>query len=272
MSAFIKIIRAAAALAVVIYLACLTGLYVDQRHLIFHPYPSYAAPTAQNAGAGMREFPVATDDGLALKGWYHPAAPGRLTIVFFHGNADGLQSIAFVALPYVAQGYGFLIPEYRGYSTMPGIPNEDGFYRDGRAYLRALQAQGIAAGRIVVFGHSLGSGVATQMATEFSLRGLALIAPFLSVGSVAQLRYPMFPADLLTTERFDNFRKIGLVHCPILIGHGLKDTVVPEPQGQALFDLALAPKTLRLFPDDGHSNAFADFASVALPWLTRLDK
>ena len=265
-----RIARRLALLAIAVYLACLTGLYLDQRHLIFHPDPDYAAPSDSNVGRGYVEFPVTTDDGLALKGWYHAAAPGHRTIVFFHGNADGLLKSAPHGAPYIAVGYGFLIVEYRGFSGMPGAPSEDGFYRDARAYLRALAAQGIAGDRVILFGHSLGTGVATRMASEFHVAGLALLAPFMSVAEMAQLRYPIFPAALLTTERFESFRSIANIHCPLLIGHGLADHVIPDSQGRALFALAVPPKTLQLFPGLDHNDAWDAFAAVLLPWAATL--
>lgn len=262
----IRLARRLAALALVLYLACLAGLYLDQRHLIFHPGGDYVAPAADNAGSGYVEFPVTTEDGLALKGWYHAAAPGHRTIVFFHGNTDGLLKSAPHSAPYIAAGYGFLIVEYRGFSGMPGAPSEQGLYRDARAFLRALAARGVAGDDTILFGHSLGTGVATKMAAEFHVAGLALLAPFMSVAEMAQLRYPIFPAALLTTERFESFRRIADIHCPLLIGHGLADHVIPDRQGRALFALAAPPKTLKLFPGLDHDNAWDAFAAVLLPW------
>ena len=272
MTRLIRIIGRIAILAIALYVVCLAGLYLGQRHLIFHPDPDYAAPSADNAGRGYVEFPVVTDDGLALKGWYHAAAPGHRTIVFFHGNADGLLKSAPHGAPYVAAGYGFLVVEYRGFSRMPGTPSEDGFYRDARAYLRALAAQGIAGDRVILFGHSLGTGVATRMASETPVAGVALLAPFMSVAEMAQLRYPMFPAALLTTERFESFRVIAAIHCPLLIGHGLQDHVIPDSQGRALFARAAAPKTLQLFPGLDHNDAWDAFSAVLLPWAAGLGR
>ncbi len=256
--------------AIAVYVLCLAGLYVDQRHLIFHPEPDYTAPGSSNSGRAYVEFPVVTDDGFPLKGWYHAAAPGHPTIVFFHGNADGLLKSAPHGDSYIAAGYGFLIVEYRGFSGMPGSPSEEGVYRDARAYLRALAAQGISGNQIILFGHSLGTGVATRMASEFPVGGLALLAPFMSVAQMAQLRYPVFPAALFTTERFESFRKIALIHCPLLIGHGLSDHVIPDSQGRALFALAVPPKALHLFPGLDHNNAWDAFAGVFIPWAAAL--
>ena len=270
MTRLTRIFARIAVAAIAVYGLCLAGLYVDQRHLIFHPEHDYTAPGPGNAGHAYVEFPVVTDDGLALKGWYHAAAPGHPTIVFFHGNADGLLKSAPHGDSYIAAGYGFLIVEYRGFSGMPGAPSEDGLYRDARAYLLALAARGISGTRLILFGHSLGTGVATRMASEFPVGGLALLAPFMSVAEMAQLRYPMFPAALFTTERFESFRKIALIHCPLLIGHGLADHVIPDSQGRALFALAVPPKTLHLFPGLDHNNAWDAFATVFLPWAAAL--
>jgi pimeloyl-ACP methyl ester carboxylesterase len=129
--------------------------------------------------------------------------------VFFHGNGDRLASVAGNSAPYIGAGYGFLLVEYRGYSGMPGSPTEQGLYADARANIRKLMEAGVNEDDIILFGHSLGTGVATQMATEFHVRGLILLAPYLSIPNMAQIRFPLFPAEYITKDRFENFKKIS---------------------------------------------------------------
>jgi fermentation-respiration switch protein FrsA (DUF1100 family) len=95
------------------------------------------------------------------------------------------------------------------------------------------------------------------MATEFNPAGLILMSPHLSIGKVAQVQYPMFPAELLTTDRFENFKKISRVTCPLLIGHGERDVVIPFAQGNALFELANQPKAFHAYPEAGHNEVLA---------------
>jgi uncharacterized protein len=161
--------------------------------------------------------------------------------------------------------------EYRGYSGLPGKPTETGLYADARAFLKALIASGVDEKEMILFAHSLGTGVATQMATEFHVAGLILLAPFLSVAKIAQARFPIFPAEFLTVDRFENFRKIPTVKVPLLIGHGGKDMAVPLSHGQRLYRLANEPKEIHVFPEGQHGDLMRlGFEGISLSWLERL--
>ncbi|MGE0109091.1 MAG: alpha/beta hydrolase [Bdellovibrionales bacterium] len=218
----------------------------------------------------FQEIGVTTEDVFSLKGWYAPAKDKKTTIVFFHGNKDSLITAHTVAKPYIAAEYGFLLVEYRGYSGLPGEPSEEGLYADARAYMNKLIASGVAAKDIILFGHSLGSGVATQMAMEYEVAGLMLLAPFSSLEEMAQLRFPFVPAHYLLLDRFDNDKKIPALHMPLLVANGTKDTVVPPSQGKKLFALANEPKRFKSFPGFGHSDLFNDFAVVGLDWIQQI--
>ncbi|MGB9152643.1 MAG: alpha/beta hydrolase [Alphaproteobacteria bacterium] len=256
---------------IAIYFVALLGIYIFQRNILYVPSPTYTPPQAANAPKEIRELAVKTDDGIDLKGWYAPATGNHLTVVFFHGNADSLRTAAFISAPYIAAGYGFLLAEYRGYSGMPGSPTEEGLYADARAYIRSLIASGVKAEDIVLFGHSLGTGVAVQMASEFHVRGLILLAPYLSIPKMAQLRFPIFPAEYLAKDRYENFKKIPTLHMPVLIANGGKDGVIPPSQGKQLFALANEPKQFLFIPDKGHNDMFdGDFTDESLKWLRTL--
>lgn len=255
---------------IIIYLIACALLYVFQRNLIY--FPSTQAVPLDHALAHERfqEITATTADGLTLKGWYAPAGAKKYTLVFFHGNADSLRSASMIASVYINAGYGFLVTEYRGYSGLPGNPTEDGLYHDGRAFMQALKDAGVDESTVVLFGHSLGSGVAVQLATEFKVAGLILLAPLLSVVDVAQKRFFIFPVSLMVKDRFANSEKIANVSAPILIAHGGRDNIVPPEQGQGLFQLARQPKEFKLFLDDGHNDIFDNFITVSLPWLDQL--
>ena len=171
-----RILRVLLSLAVVLYLIALVAVFILQRKFLYFPNHVYVPLSEAAVNPAFRELPVRTEDGLDLKGWYAPATTKPFTIVFFHGNGDNLYRAAHIADPYITAGYGFLVSEYRGYSGLPGKPTEQGLYADGRAYLRALEAQGVKPENIILFGHSLGTGVATQLATESRVGGLMLLA------------------------------------------------------------------------------------------------
>lgn len=256
-------------MAVALYVVLLAVFYSTQRKLLYYPARTYVPLREARANPAFREISVRTADGIDLKSWYAPATSNPITIVFFHGNADSLYGASPVADPYIAAGYGFLLTEYRGYSGLPGSPTEAGLYDDARANLNWLLAQGVESRHIVLFGHSLGTGVAAQMAEEFHAGGLMLLAPCLSIPKLARVHFPFFPAQWLALDRFDNEKKIGDIHVPVLIVNGAKDEIVPPSQGRKLFALANQPKEFHSLADRGHNDAFDQFAPLSVNWLGR---
>lgn len=252
------------------YMALLGIFYSKQRQLLYLPTHTYVPLEVAHANAALHEFAVQTQDGMKLKGWYAEANGKPFTIVFFHGNADSLATAAPIADPYIAAGYGFLLAEYRGYSGLPGSPTETGLYNDARAYLNELNARGVPSARIVLFGHSLGTGVAVQMATEQPVAGVMLLAPCLSIPKVAQVHFPFLPAALLARDRFASEKKIGAVRVPLLVVNGTLDEVIPPSQGVKLFELANQPKEFHSLEGLGHNDAFDAFVPLSLSWLQRI--
>jgi uncharacterized protein len=247
--------------------------YIDsiQRQLLYFPSRIYVTPREAMANPALNEFPVRTADGIALKGWYAPATTKPLTLVYFHGNGDDLESAAPVAAIYVQAGYGVLIAEYRGYSGLPGSPTETGLYADARAYLTNLIASGVNPRDIVLFGRSLGTGVAAQMATEFPAGGLILLSPYRSIPEVAKSHFWFLPVDLLMKDRFDTAAKIKSVSVPLLIANGGQDQVIPPSQGRDLFAMANKPKQFYFSAPAGHNDMFDyGFGAASLEWLGRL--
>jgi fermentation-respiration switch protein FrsA (DUF1100 family) len=253
-----------------LYLLLLIGLFFSQRSLLYFPSHHYVSLGEANANESFKELPVRTADGLDLKAWYAPATSKPFTFVFFHGNGDCLASASGTADLYIAAGYGFLVAEYRGYSGLPGKPTEAGLYADGRATIDALVASGVKSENIILFGHSLGTGVAVQMAEEFHIGGVVLLAPYTSIAEMAQVEYPYLPAKLLARDRFENEKKIRNIHVPLLVVNGTEDQLIPPSQGRLLYDLANEPKEFHSIPGRGHNDAFSDLAPIALGWADRL--
>lgn len=264
-----KVLKVVARAATVIYLALALVFFLAQRRLLYYPAAVYTSLAEAHANDAFKEISVRPVDGLDLKAWYAPATTQPFTIVFFHGNADCLSTAVEIADPYIHAGFGFLLAEYRGYSGLPGSPTEAGLYNDARALLRDLMERGVEARHIILSGHSLGSGVAVQMATEYRVGGLMLLAPYLSVPSVAEVDFPFLPASLLALDRFNNEKKIRSVHAPLLIVNGSVDRVIPPAQGLKLFSLANEPKEFHSLVSRGHNDAFDDFTPVSLNWIQR---
>jgi pimeloyl-ACP methyl ester carboxylesterase len=240
--------------AALIYIAIVGLLYTFQRRLI---YPGWYFGTAavDPDRSGYRTVEVTTSDGLRGRLLYHPPQPGKPVILFFHGNGDSVLGSLVAMRQLVAAGYGAVLPEFRGFDGAPGIPDEQGLYRDARAARAWMAASGIGADRTVIIGYSLGTGVAAQMALEHAPRALVLVAPYASVAHVAAARFSWLPADLLVSERFDTAAKIGRIACSILLIHGATDTTIPPENSASL-------KTLRpdadrtVFPGAGHEVVF----------------
>lgn len=248
------------------------AVYIFQRNFLYFPTHQYVSPEESHAHKSVREYSFKTEDGIELKAWYAPATSKQLSLIYFHGNADSLSGAAFIATPYIDAGYGFLICEYRGYSGFAGEPSEKGLYKDARACIKTFFSEGANNTKFVLFGHSLGTGVATEMAMEYDLQGLILLAPYLSIAKMAQLQFPIFPAELLTKDRFENYKKIPLLRMPLLIVNGGQDKVIPHSQGDELFRIANEPKQHLFMPSQGHNDLFnPEFIGASLDWLGKID-
>ena len=244
------------------------GMYGFQRR--FQYFPSHFAQDAETVTGGlMRTARYRTSDSLDLTGWYFPPAPGRPTLVWFHGNGGQHGDRAPLTTAYMNEGYGVLIAGYRGYGTHPGSPSEQGLYADARAALEWLSAQGTTTDSIVIYGESLGTGVAVQMATEFPPRGLVLQAPFTSAVDVARAAYPWLPVGRLMHDRFDSLSKITRVRTPLLLIHGEQDAVIDVKLARRLFAAANEPKTAHFVPQATHNDL--DAYGISEPVLAFLD-
>lgn len=246
------------ALKLVLIVALAYGLlllvgYFVQRKLMYFPLPERVAP-AEAGLANVAERIIETPDGERVISWYGTAAPGQPTILYFHGNGGNLALRSDRIRRYLERGRGMLMMSYRGYSGSTGEPTEAANLGDARLAYEMLLAEGIAPSDIIVYGESLGSGVATRIATEKPVAGLILDSPFTSAVDVGARHYPFLPVRLLMRDRYEVRRIIKDVRAPILIVHGERDRIVPYEMGQAVFEAAAEPKKLVSFPLAGHND------------------
>lgn len=244
-----------------VYLLILAYLWISQRSIVFHPGSEPPALAGSAVETLMQDVSVQSGDGLALHGWYAPARAGMPTILYFHGNAGTLAGRAERVLPYLQRGYGVLLAGYRGYGGNPGAPTELGLYDDGRAHFDWLAAQGVPGDRVVLYGESLGAGVAVQLATERRVKALVLEAPFASIALSAKQRFPLFAFEWLIRDKFANLDKIDKVQAPLFIVHGGADRVTPIAFGRMLFDRAREPKAA-LWPEDAGHNDLIQYGMI----------
>jgi fermentation-respiration switch protein FrsA (DUF1100 family) len=223
------------------YLLVVGALYLAQRSLLYHP--SAQRPSLGGlALLGAYEAALRTEDGLLLFSWYLPPPVGAPVIVYFHGNGGNIGQRGDRMRRFAAVGFGALLVEYRGYAGNPGAPTEAGLLTDARAALTFLDAQRIAPDRRVLYGESLGSGIAVQIAADRQVAALILESPYTSVADVAQYHYPWVPVRWLLHDKFDALTVIGRVTAPSLFLHAESDHVIPVRFGRALYAAAPGPK------------------------------
>jgi fermentation-respiration switch protein FrsA (DUF1100 family) len=193
----------------------------------------------------------AAADGTRLHGWYLPQQSPRAVVLYCHGNAGNLSDWAdVVRILHDRVGLALLIFDYRGYGRSEGAPSEAGVVADARAARGWLsQRTGVAEGRIVLMGRSLGGGVAVHLAANDGARALVLESTFTSLPDVGKAHYPLLPVRVLMQTRLDSLSKIGRYHGPLLQSHGTADRLIPYANGRRLYDAANAPK--RFFPIAG---------------------
>jgi fermentation-respiration switch protein FrsA (DUF1100 family) len=256
----------AVAACVTLYAAVLVGLFIGQRKILFRSDAADVCPATLGLKAEMLR--LKTEDGESLVAWSIPPAPGRPLILYFRGNAGGLDLRVERFRAITKAGMGLLGIEYRGYASSTGSPSERGLKLDGEAAYAAAIASGAAPERIVVLGESLGSGVAVALAARHKVGALVLDSPYSSIADVAAAAYWFVPVRTFLRDPFHNDLLIGLVGAPTLMVHGAKDPVVPIRFGEKLFALANRPKEFWRVEGAGHLAMGERFAG-ALDWIDR---
>ena len=240
---------------VVIYAIIVAAMYVGQRSLLFPLRPERTAP-AQAGFPEAQEHILTTQDGERLVTWLRPpAGPENPLFLMFLGNGDNLGMIARHLRQMTEDGSGVLAVAYRGYSGSTGSPSESGLTQDAEAAYR-FAASVVPANRIVLFGYSLGSGVAVPLASRHETAALVLFAPFSSAVAIAEASYPWLPVRFLMKDQFRSIDVIGKVKVPILVVHGERDGVVPINFGRELYAAMSAPKRFVALPLADHFTLF----------------
>ena len=240
-----------------VYAAVLVAAYFGQRKLMYVPDRQRTAPQAAGL-VGVEELEIAAPDGARLVAWYGRAKPGCPTILYYHGNGGSLVDRAPRIERFMGEGYGVMMLTYRGYGGSTGSPSEVDNVADAKRAFDALVARGVPSDKIVLYGESLGTGVAIQVAAEKPAAGLILDAPYTSMVDVARVHYPYLPAGPFVLDRYESRTNIASVSMPLLILHGARDAIIPVAMGRELARLAPGPKRLVEFPNGGHTNLYID--------------
>src|SRR5215813_7493563 len=237
-------------IAVLGYGGLLGLMYIFQRALMYFPDPRRTAPAA--AGLSQAdEVTLTSADGEKLIAWHVPSQGPRPVVIYFHGNAGALDLRVGRFKWLTADGTGLVALSYRGYGGSTGKPSETGLINDGMAAYEFATAR-YAAKRIVLWGESLGTGIAIAVAAERKVGGMILDAPFTSIADVGAAAYPFAPVRWLIKDPFRSDERIARVAAPLLVLHGERDRIVPIVFGERLFALAREPKRFVRFPLGRH--------------------
>jgi fermentation-respiration switch protein FrsA (DUF1100 family) len=241
--------------AVAVY--CVIGLvaYIGQRKLMYFPDRVRTLPVEVGL-SGIEERTIETPDRERIVAWYGRARPGRPTLLYFHGNGGSLAIRASRIARFMDEGWGVYMMTYRGYGGSTGSPSEAANVADASLAHAALVKEGVPPESIVVYGESLGSGIAVRIAAALPVGGVILDAPYTSIVDVASRAYPFLPVRSFLIDRYETTRYIAGIKAPLLILHGERDGVVPVAMGRELARLAPGPKRLVIFPNGGHSDLY----------------
>ena len=241
------------ALVLIGYAGGLAALYLGQRRLIF-PIPQTVRTSPEAAGfPEAEEHFLPTADGEKVIVWHVPARPGHPVVLYFHGNGDYLAGFFGRFRGLIADGVGIVALSYRGYAGSSGQPSERGLLQDAAAAY-AFTAARYSADRIVVWGFSLGTGVAVAVAAEHPVGKLILEAPYTSIADVGAMAFRFAPVRWLIRDPFRSDQRMARVTAPLLIMHGERDATIPIGLGERLFALAHEPKQFVRFPNGGHAD------------------
>ena len=236
------------------YITTCLFMWHEQRYLMYHPNTHILAPGAYGL-EGFTDTTLHTSDGTSLDTWIHPAKTGYPFLIFFHGTGGNMSNLAPYFKALVNEGFGLLAIDYRGFGASTGAPSENGIYEDASTAIKyAHETLAIPLNHIVLYGESLGTGVAVQMATQLPVAAIILQSPYASIIDIGYMRYPWLPVNFLLEDKFNSISKIKSAHAPILFMHGDKDTVVPMTEGKKLFAAANEPKQAVYFPGHGHND------------------
>lgn len=249
------------------------GLRTVESMMTFHP-ERLTASEMNSTPEGAETVWFKSADGTRLNGYFFKSQsqPEAATIIFFHGNGGNITSVIWLGQRFAKHGFNVLLFDYRGYGASDGVAaDEAGLYADGDAAVAFLMNEKkVRSKQIVLYGHSLGTTVAADVASRGQFGAVVLESGFSSASSVASTALPWLPRFLhfLGKNRFESARKLAKVKSPILIAHGDPDGTIHTSEAQILFAAANEPRKLLIVPGAGH----VPFASAGEPYLNQVEQ
>lgn len=210
---------------------------------VFQPSPWEDRNWAQLSGLPLEEVWIPVDERVTVFGWFIDAGPNRPVLLWCHGNAGNISHRLENIRRLTQRGISVFIFDYRGYGRSTGVPSEAGWYQDALAsYDYLIHDRRISPERLILFGRSLGSGVAGEVAVRRPSAGLIVEGAFPSIQAMSDHHYFGLPARWVMDLDFNLTQKVRGLHIPLLVIHGEQDSIVPMALGKQVFDAANEPK------------------------------
>ena len=240
---------------IIAYIVVIIFVYFYQRNLLYHPSENnYQNDTIQ---FNYEEIFIKVNDEIKLKSWIiNKDLKNFKTLVFFHGNAGDLSNRIYKLNELDKLDINILLISWRGFSGNEGYPTEKNLYKDAEAAIKWLNKKKVSNSQIILYGESLGTGVAVEIASKNNFNSIILESPFTSIENSAKIYYPYLPVKFLLKDRYDSISKIKKINSPILVMHGRKDDIVPFFMGKKLFEKANSPKDSYFTDIDDHMMEF----------------
>lgn len=252
MKTMFRILRNVLLGIVVAYLAAASYMYINQRSFVFKPSGELQTPEHKGL-SNVTVQQVEMADGTNVSVWYAPPQnASAATVLYFHGNSGNVSGRSARFKQILDSGFGLYAPSYRGYAGSDGSPSERGFVSDALEHFDKLSEK---TENIILHGESLGTGVATAVASKRAgAKLLVLEAPYTALVDMAKEQYAWLPVDFLMKDQMKTRLRIQQVQAPVLIVHGTEDVVIPVEHGKRLFELAPSPRTLKVIEGAEHSD------------------
>ena len=222
-----------------VYIFVVVFLFFYQRKLLYHPSENNYLDETQLNHTIEKTFIQSNDK---LVSWYFKKNPKFKTILFFHGNAGKLDNRVYKLNELSKLELNYLIVAYRGFSGNAGKPTESGLYEDANFAKIWLNKNGVKDKDIIIYGESLGTAVAIDLASRYNFSGIILESPFTSMLDLAKKYYPIFPVKLILKDRYESRKKLNDIKSPVLVMHGKKDKIVPFYMGEQILEALSSPK------------------------------